>query len=184
MNEKNFRSPRDVTQPTVRISVVGPVPRPGAASRSRARGSRSSRPQAGFSFIEIIVVMVIIAILAGVVTVNVLHKPAEAKIAAGRMQLQQLRTAVELYAAEQGQVPTQEQGLNALVRKASLPPVPERYPQGGYLNSPSVPLDPWKHPFVYLVPGRSNEAFEVISYGSDGEPGGAGDGADLSSSSL
>lgn len=145
---------------------------------------RIDRRRAGFSFIEIIVVMVIIAILAGVVTVNVLHKPAEAKISAVRMQLQQLRTAVELYAAEQGRVPTQEQGLDALVHRTSLPPVPERYPQGGYLSSSSVPLDPWKHPFVYLVPGRSNDTFEVISYGSDGEPGGAADATDLSSSSL
>jgi len=142
------------------------------------------RRRAGFSFIEIIVVMVIIAILAGVVTVNVLHKPAEAKIAAARMQLQQLRTAVEMYSAEQGRVPTQEQGLEALVHKSSLSPVPERYPPNGYLNSSVVPLDPWKHAYIYLAPGRSNEAFEVISYGSDGEPGGAGDAADISSSNL
>jgi len=145
---------------------------------------RKDMRRAGFSFIEIIVVMVIIAILAGVVTVNVLHKPAEAKISAAKMQLQQLRTAVEMYAAEQGHVPTQEQGLEALVHKTPLPPVPERYPQGGYLNSGSVPQDPWKHPYVYLVPGRSNETFEIISYGSDGEPGGTGDAADLSSSNL
>ena len=142
------------------------------------------RQRAGFSFIEIIVVMVIIAILAGVVTVNVLHKPAEAKISAAKMQLQQLRTAVEMYAAEQGRVPTQEQGLEALVRKTSLPPIPERYPQNGYLNSSAVPRDPWRHPYIYLVPGRSNEVFEIISYGSDGEPGGTGDAADISSSNL
>jgi len=142
------------------------------------------RRRAGFSFIEIIVVMVIIAILAGVVTVNVLHKPAEARISAAKMQLQQLRTALEMYSAEQGRVPTQEQGLEALVRKTSLPPVPERFPPNGYLNSAAVPLDPWKHAYIYLVPGRSNEAFEIISYGGDGEPGGAGDAADISSSNL
>jgi general secretion pathway protein G len=142
------------------------------------------RRRAGFSFIEIIVVMVIIAILAGVVTVNVLHKPTEAKISAAKMQLQQLRTAVEMYSAEQGHVPTQEQGLQALVRKTSLPPVPERFPPNGYLSSAAVPLDPWKHPYVYVVPGRSNEVFEIISYGSDGEPGGVADAADISSSNL
>ncbi len=179
MKETAFRSPREVTRPTARIQAgmfVGPVTRPGAKAFHHSR--------AGFSFIEIIVVMVIIAILAGVVTVNVLHKPAEAKISAAKMQLQQLRTAVELYMAEQGRAPTQEQGLQALVRKTSLPPVPERFPPNGYLNGSSVPLDPWKHAYVYLVPGRSNEVFEILSYGSDGEPGGAADGADLSSSNL
>jgi len=179
MNGKSCETLRGIARPTGSNYLrpfVGPVTRPGVDGRFVAR--------AGFSFIEIIVVMVIIAILAGVVTVNVLHKPAEAKISAARMQLQQLRTAVEMYAAEQGQVPAQEQGLDALVHKSAVPPIPEHYPQGGYLNSPSVPLDPWKHPYVYLVPGRSNETFEVISYGSDGEPGGMGDAADLSSSSL
>jgi general secretion pathway protein G len=91
---------------------------------------------------------------------------------------------VELFRAEQGQLPTQEQGLEALVRKPTLPPVPEKFPAEGYLNSPNLPPDPWKHPYIYLVPGRQNEPFEIISYGSDGEPGGQGDAADITSSNL
>ena len=145
--------------------------------------NRAAR-RSGFTLIEILVVIIIITILAGIVGVNVFRQPAAAKVAAAKMQLQQLKTAVELYRAEQGRLPTQEQGLEALVRAATAPPVPERFPAEGYLNSPNLPPDPWKHPYIYLVPGRQNEPFEIISYGGDGEPGGQGDAADISSSNL
>lgn len=138
----------------------------------------------GFTLIEILVVVLIVTILASIVGVNLLHKPGEARVSAARMQLQQLKTAVQLYRAEQGRVPTQEQGLEALVNRPTREPVPSTYPEGGYLDSREVPLDPWKNQYLYLVPGRRNEPFEIISYGSDGEPGGSGEAADLSSSDL
>jgi len=136
----------------------------------------------GFTLVEILVVIIIITILAGIVSVNVFSQPDKAKVSVAKLMLHQLKTAVELYRAEQGNVPTQEQGLEALVHKPTLPPAPEKYPPEGYLSAPNVPLDPWKHPYVYLVPGRHNEPFEIISYGSDGEPGGQNYAADLSSS--
>ncbi|HOW97971.1 MAG TPA: type II secretion system major pseudopilin GspG [Kiritimatiellia bacterium] len=145
---------------------------------------QSERRTAGFTLIEILVVVLIITILAGIVGVNILHKPGEARVSAARMQLQQLKTAVQLYRAEQGAVPTQEQGLEALVSKTTREPIPQNYPEGGYLDSRKVPLDPWSHDYIYLAPGRRNESFEILSYGSDGEPGGGGEAGDLTSSDL
>lgn len=137
---------------------------------------------AGFTLMEILVVLIIITILAGLVGVNVLRKPGEARVSAAKMQIKNLQTAVKLYHAEQGQLPTQQQGLEALVQKPVMEPVPKNYPAGGYLDSTEMPRDPWKNDYIYLTPGRSGEPFEIISYGSDGEPGGEGDASDISSS--
>ena len=135
----------------------------------------------GFTLVEVLVVIVIITILAGVVTVSLVRRPDEARAAATRMQLQQIRTALQIYRTEQGALPTQEQGLEALVAKPTAPPVPERYPAEGYLDSRRLPMYGWKHAFIYLIPGRQGEPYEVISYGSDGQPGGAEYAADISS---
>ncbi len=146
---------------------------------------RTERIRAGgFTLIEILVVIMIITILASIVTVNVLRKPGEARVSAAKMQIKQLQTALQLYRTEQGRLPTQDQGLEALVAKPASDPVPPNYPDEGYLDSQKVPPDPWKSAFIYLVPGRKGEVFEIISYGSDGEPGGDGEAADLSSSDL
>ena len=144
--------------------------------------SYSASPAAGFSLVEILVVIAIMAILAGVVAVSVMHKPAEARVAAARMQLKNLSTSVQVYLTEQGRIPSLAQGLNALVRKPTIEPIPRNYRPGGYLESREVPLDPWGRPYIYLVPARSGDKpFEIITYGSDGEKGGEGDAADLSS---
>lgn len=145
-----------------------------AESRGRAR--------AGFTLVEVLVVIVIITILAGVVTVSLVRRPDEARAAATRMQIQQLKTALQLYRSEQSALPTQEQGLEALVSKPTLPPIPENYPAEGYLDSRQLPRDGWKREFIYLIPGRQQEPYEVISYGSDGQPGGVDYASDLSSS--
>ena len=138
----------------------------------------------GFTLLEILVVVMIIAILVGVVGINVIRRPAEAKVTAARMQLKQLKHAVELYRLDQGRVPSQEQGLEALVARPTREPIPANYPAEGYLDSRSVPRDPWGHEFIYLALGRRGESFEIITYGSDGEPGGSDDAADISTSDL
>lgn len=138
----------------------------------------------GFTLVEILVVIVIITILAGIVTVSIVRKPGEARVAAAKMQLRQLQTALQVYRTEQGRLPTQAQGLEALVQRPVTEPIPPNYPAEGYLESRQLPRDPWNNPFVYLVPGRAGEAYEILSYGSDGEPGGDGDAADLSTSAL
>ena len=147
----------------------------------KASQGRPSAARRGFTLLEILVVVLIITILATIVGVNVAKEPGKARAAAARAQLQTLRTALQLYRMEQGGFPTQEQGLNALCQKPTLPPVPERYPEGGYLDSRLVPIDPWGHEYVYLLPGSGGEPYEIVSYGSDGEPEGVGEAADLSS---
>lgn len=137
----------------------------------------------GFTLIEILVVILIISIIAGIVGINVYRHPAAARRSATRLQIRTLKDALQLYRMEQGRYPTQEQGLAALCRKPVLPPVPQNYPENGYLDSSEPPLDPWGKPYIYIVPGRNrNEPFEIISYGADGEPGGTGEAADISSS--
>lgn len=133
---------------------------------------------------ELLVVIAIITILTTIVGINVLHKPAEAKVTATKANLKSLQTAMQLYKTENGFYPTQAQGLEALVVRASTPPVPTSFPADGYLTSRNAPKDEWNRDFIYLSPGRKGESFEIISYGSDGEPGGEGDAADLSTSSL
>jgi general secretion pathway protein G len=137
--------------------------------------------KAGFTLLEILVVVLIITILATLVGVNVAREPGKARAAAARAQIETLRTALQIYRMEQGQVPTPEQGLKALCQKPETPPIPERYPEGGYLESVVAPKDPWGREYVYVVPGPGGLPYEIVSYGSDGQPGGKGDAADISS---
>ncbi|MDA3874079.1 MAG: type II secretion system major pseudopilin GspG [Kiritimatiellae bacterium] len=136
--------------------------------------------QHGFSLIEVLVALVIIAIMGSVVALNLVGTTDEAKITSTRAEIDTLASALTLYQSQQGTLPTQQQGLEALVRAPTSSPTPPRYPQGGYLTSREVPTDAWGRPYIYLTPGRENEPFELISYGADGLEGGTGPHADLS----
>ncbi len=151
---------------------------------AKKRNLYRSPRAAGFTLIEVLVVLAIISILAGIVTINVVRRPGEAKVAAAKTQLRALKSAVNLYRTDHGFIPTMQQGLPALIQAPTTPPLPEKYPADGYLDTQVMPRDPWKNDFIYLVPGRRGESFEIISYGSDGQPGGEDDAADLSSSEL
>lgn len=140
--------------------------------------------RSGFTLIEVLVVIIIITLLSSVVAVNLFDKPAEARQGAARIQIKNLQTSIQLYKTRHGLVPTIEQGLQALVEAPIRAPIPKNYPADGYLDNRVLPTDPWGNPYIYLAPGRSGEAFEIISYGSDGEPNGEDEAADLSSSYL
>ena len=152
-------------------------------SRFRRR-RRTRHPAAGFTLIEVLVAVFIGVLLAGIVTINVVRHLSESRVKTARIQLRQLKSAVQLYQAEQGRLPTMEQGLEALVRRPTLPPVPARYPADGYLESRRVPLDPWGREYIYVAPGGDGLPVEIITYGSDGEPGGDDDAADICSADL
>ena len=143
-----------------------------------------TRRALGFTLIELLVVIAIIAILASVVTLSLFNRPGEAKQAAAKIQIRIFQTAVQNYRIDHGAPPTTEQGLEALVAKPTLDPVPAKYPPDGYLDTRRLPVDPWGHPYIYLSPGTQGEACEIISYGSDAEPGGEGEAADISSAEL
>lgn len=140
---------------------------------------RASDCKSGFTLLEILVVVLIITILATVVGVNVAQKPGETRVATAETQIVNFRTALNLYRLDNGRLPTVAQGLEALVERPSLQPVPEKYPSGGYLDSINLPPDPWGNPYVYVVPGPSGMPCDIISYGADSEPGGTGEDADI-----
>lgn len=145
---------------------------------------KSGSTQNGFTLIEVLVVLVIVMGLAGIVTVNVVRHQSESRVQTAELQIGKLEQALQTYYLDHGRYPTQAQGLRALVERPTTAPVPAEYPEGGYLARPRLPQDPWGNPFIYLIPGRRGEPFEIISYGSDGEPGGSGHAAEISSADL
>ena len=147
--------------------------------------TRSSRERCrAFSLIELLVAVSIMLILAGAVAVNLLHEPGKARQARAKSDLAVFKTALQLYLDDNGVLPSPRQGLLALVERPATPPVPARWRTGGYLDRPALPRDPWDNDYLYLAPGRAREPFEIVCYGADGQPGGEGADADLSSSTL
>ncbi|MBK8070146.1 MAG: type II secretion system major pseudopilin GspG [Rhodanobacteraceae bacterium] len=135
---------------------------------------RTTRAQRGFTLLEIMVVVAIIAILSTVVVVNLVGRVDEAKISRATSDIQSLASALQLYKMDNGQYPSTQQGLEALMQRPSgNPPAPNWKP---YVSK--LPTDPWNQPYQYLSPGQRGD-FDVYSMGADGKPGGEGEGADI-----
>jgi general secretion pathway protein G len=147
--------------------------------RQAQRAPRRSRLRAGFTLIEILVVIVVIAILATLVAPNIFQHVGAAKSATAKSQIEMLGAALDAYRLDNSQYPTTEQGLAALWEKPTVdPPSNWRSP---YLRKP-VPLDPWGRPYLYLSPGQVNpQGYDLQTYGADGKPGGEGEDADITS---
>lgn len=137
------------------------------------------RDERGFTLIELMVVVVILGILAGLIIPKIMGRPEEAKQLKARMQIEQLEQTLKLYYLDNGEYPTTEQGLNALVEKTTIEPIPKRWREEGYLDKGKVPFDPWHNPYVYISPGIHSKDFDLESYGADGEDGGEGKYADV-----
>lgn len=135
-----------------------------------------------FTLIELLIVLMIISVLATFVVVKVANRPGQARVIMAKANIQEISKAVALYKMDNSLIPSQQQGLRALVVKPDVAPVPKNYNSEAYLQK--VPKDPWNNDYVYLVPGKNNQPFEIISYGSDGQPGGDGEAADISSADL
>jgi general secretion pathway protein G len=142
------------------------------------------RTRAGFTLIELLVVVFIITILATIVGVKLAGAPHKARVAVAVAQIKNFKSSLRLYKMQHGAVPTQAQGLKALCEKPVLPPVPDQYPDDGYMDSRNLPLDPWDRDYVYLVPGPDGSEFDIISYGADGEPGGEDENVDIRCSDM
>lgn len=134
--------------------------------------------QAGFTLVELVVVVAIIAILAGVVVQRVMDRPADAKIVRAKADIATLSSALQLYKVDNIQYPSSDQGLKALVTKPTLAPEPKNYKTKGYITK--LPKDPWGNDYLYLSPGQHDE-FDLYSLGSDGVTGGEGEAADITS---
>ncbi|KQP48590.1 type II secretion system protein GspG [Pseudorhodoferax sp. Leaf274] len=139
--------------------------------------SRSRRRiQAGFTLIELMVVLVIIGVLAALIVPNVLDRADDARATAAKTDVTNLMQALRMYRLDNQRYPTGEQGLQALLTKPTTNPVPLNWKP--YLEK--LPNDPWGRPYQYLNPGVKGE-IDVMSFGADGQPGGEGKDADIGS---
>jgi general secretion pathway protein G len=147
-------------------------PDPGPGDRGRG--------QKGFTLIELMVVIVILGILAGLIVPRIMGRPDEAKQLKAKIQIESIETALKLYRLDNDGYPTTEQGLQALVEPPEIEPIPRNWREGGYLEKGRVPSDPWGNAFVYLSPGLNDE-YDLLSYGADGVEGGEGKNQDIRS---
>jgi general secretion pathway protein G len=131
----------------------------------------------GFTLLEILVVLLVIGLLAGLVAPQVLGRVGEARTTTARTQLSLLATALDSYRLDNGDYPTTAQGLAALRTKPTSAPVPANW-RGPYLRR-DVPVDPWGRAYVYSYPAAWGAQFELYSLGRDGKAGGTGEDADL-----
>ena len=144
--------------------------------KNRIRASR------GFTLIEILIVLVIIGTLAAFIVPNITDKPDQAKATRAQADINTISSALEMYKLDNGNYPSSEQGLAALVEMPTTDPVPMSWKPGGYLKTKNkaVPLDPWNTPYVYRQPGTDGAGFDLISLGADRKEGGEGYDADVS----
>jgi general secretion pathway protein G len=143
-------------------------------TNERNERERRSRER-GFSLIELIVVLVILGLLAGIVGPRVYDKLAKGKAQIAKIQIKEFEGSLQLFSFDIGRVPTSSEGLEALVRN---PGNLESW-KGPYLsNKAEVPKDPWGKPYIYRSPGQHGD-YDLFSYGPDGVEGGEGENADI-----
>lgn len=133
------------------------------------------RRAAGYTLLEIMVVVFIIGLLATIVVPRIMGRPDDARRTAATADLASLRQALDLYRLDNGIYPTTEQGLQALVERPTTAPLPKSWRAEGYVDR--VPKDPWGNDYVYVL--ASPQRFALSSLGADGVEGGAGAAADV-----
>jgi general secretion pathway protein G len=147
--------------------------------RSMLRSERrrlSRHGESGFTLVEILVVITIIGLIMALVGPRVLNYLGEAKVKAARIQIESFSSTLDLFYLDTGRYPSTTEGLTALMQR---PGNVEGW-NGPYLKGAAVPNDPWGHPYVYRGPGEHGP-YDVVSYGSDGQEGGTGTAADITS---
>lgn len=130
--------------------------------------------QRGFSLIEIMVVVVILGILASIVVPKIMSRPDEARMVKAKQDILSIQNALDLYKLDNGNYPSTDQGLAALVEKPDSNPIPRDWKP--YLKS--LPNDPWGRPYLYMEPGEHGEV-DIFTLGADGQPGGTGVNAEI-----
>ena len=135
-----------------------------------------AKRNAGFSLVEILVVLVIMGLLISVVAPTVLNRADDARVQKAQADFKAIETSLKIYRLDNYVYPTTEQGLQALVEPSTLDPEPRNFKAGGYLEE--LPIDPWGRPYLYLSPGENSEV-DIYSLGADGLSGGEGQRADI-----
>ncbi|NIO16071.1 MAG: type II secretion system major pseudopilin GspG [Deltaproteobacteria bacterium] len=140
--------------------------------------NRKEWARAGFTLIEIMVVIIILGLLAGLVIPKLVGRTEEAKKTQVKLQIRNIEQALKLFKLDNGFYPSTEQGLQALVTKPEIGRVPANYRNEAYIDR--VPKDPWGSEYIYIYPGERGD-YDIVSYGADGIPGGEGEDADITS---
>ena len=130
--------------------------------------------QSGFTLLELLVVLGIIAMLAGIVGPQVMKHLGESKIKTAKVQIEELVATLDMYKLDLGNYPTSEQGLKTLIES----PDNAKNWNGPYLRKSKIPVDPWQHEYVYVFPGKHGK-FDLYSLGADGVEGGEGEDKDI-----
>lgn len=157
-------APADARQRAVRV-------RPASA-----RARRSRRGEAGFTLVELLVMMTILVLLASLIAPRVIGYIGSSKTKTAKVQIESFAAALQLYRIDNGRYPSTSEGLRALVER----PAGAASWNGPYLTKPSLPNDPWGRPFNYRAPGQFGE-FDIFSLGADNQQGGNGENADVTS---
>lgn len=144
---------------------------------------RLKRNSNGFTLIELMVVVVILGILASMIVPRLMGRTDEARVVKARVDIAAIETGLKLYRLDNGNYPTTEQGLLALIEEPGTEPLPKKWNKDRYLDREQVPKDPWGREYIYLSPGLHNE-YDIISYGADGAPEGEGNDSDIKSWEL
>lgn len=139
----------------------------------KTRANRRRANAAGFTLLELLVVVVIIGLLAGFVAPRYFSQVGKSEVNVAKAQIDALEKALDQYRLDIGRYPSAELGLKALIER----PTAEPKWNGPYLRK-GIPLDPWGKPYLYRIPGEKAE-FDIVSYGKDGQPGGSGENADI-----
>ena len=146
---------------------------------SEKRERRRKVGEEGFTLVEMLVVITIIGLIMGLIGPRVLNYLSESKVKAAKIQMQSFSSALDLFYLDAGRYPSSAEGLGALVK----PTAGLTAWNGPYLKGGAVPNDPWGKPYLYRSPGERS-AYELMSYGADGQEGGTGTAADISTAST
>lgn len=135
-----------------------------------------ARDEQGLTLVEMLVVLAILALVVGLVAPRVVDYLGRAKSTTAKLQIENLAAGLDLFRLDVGRYPSPSEGLAALAQRPSALPAWK----GPYIKGDGVPADPWGRPYTYRIPGRDGRAFDLLSLGADGAPGGTGENQDIS----